>query len=360
MNDTMRDDNGWIDGPREITKDELPRISFVIATYNSANFVEETIRSILKQDYPHDKIEIVFSDGGSTDSTLEIAKKYSIIRVVKNELMLGDPGYAIGCEKAKGDLVVFVGHDNRLVQKNWIRMMIKPFMEADVVGAFPHLDNRKEDSWLTKYVNRFTDPFNHFLYGYANNPLTFHKIFKVLQKGEGWVVYDFNLKNHPLLAYDQGFMLKKKGYIRDRKTWYCDILPVLDLIAAGKQIAYVPAASNYHETLNLGLKQFIKKHQWGIDHNLSSDKVYGSSEEEYGLKARRKHISLKRQIRAFMYPCYGITFILPCIRALYKYLKDGEKEWLYHPQIVFVSSYIIWKQAIKILVLRQKPVFNRY
>lgn len=343
-----------------VIQEEFPRISFIIATYNSGDLVEKTIKSIIKQDYPKDKIEIIFSDGGSTDNTLEIAKKYSIIRVIKNELMLGDPGNAIGCEEAKGDLIVFVGHDNRLVQKNWIRIMIKPFIEADIIGAYPHLENRKEDSWLTKYVNRFTDPFNHFVYGYANNPLTFHKIYKVFQKGDGWVIYDFNLKNHPLLAYDQGFMLKKKGYHRDKKTWYCDILPVLDLIAAGKKMAYVPAASNYHETLNNGLKQFIKKHQWGIDHNLSPDKVYSSSEEDYGLKARRKYISLKRKIAAFIYPIYGITFILPCIRALYKFLKDGEKEWLYHPLIVFISSYIIWKQVIKIKIFRQKPIFNRY
>ena len=352
--------NNWTDGPREITKDGFPRISFVIATYNSGPFVEEAIKSILKQDYPLNKIEIVFSDGGSTDNTLEIAKKYSIIRVVKNELILGDPGYALGCEEARGDLVVFVGHDNRLAQDNWIRMMIKPFIETDIVGAYPHLENRKEDSWLTKYVNQFTDPFNHFLYGHANNPLTFYKVYKVLKKGDGWVVYNFNLKNHPLLAYDQGFMLKKKGYHRDRKTWYCDILPVLDLIADKKQFAYVSAASNYHETLNKGLKQFIKKHRWAIDYNLDSRETFGMYKQKFGLKARREYISPMRHFRAFIYPFYGISFVFPCLRAMYFYLKDGEKEWLYHPFITFVSAFVIFQEVVKIKIFRRNPVFERY
>jgi len=331
----------------------------VTPTFNSGCYIESYLESIEKQDYPKEKIEILFVDGGSTDNTLEIAKKHKI-KVIINKLILGEPGFALGCEKAKGDLIVFLGHDNQLVQKNWIKLMIKPFNEANVTVAFPHLENRKKDSWLTKYVNKFTDPFNHFVYGYTNNPLTFERIYKISERGNGWMIFDFDLMNHPILAFDQGLMLKKKGFQRDKKTWYCDILPIIDLIKGKKKFAYVPQASDYHATLNGGLKQFIKKHQWSIDYYLSPKKTFGILKKPFGLKARKDSMSSYRRIRMFFYPFYGISFVLPCLRAIFFYLKDREIEWFYHPLITFISAFLIWKEVLRVLILRRDPVEERY
>lgn len=340
-------------------KENLPLISFVIATYNSGWCLNEALKSIKKQDYPKNRIEVIFVDGGSKDNTLDIARQFGV-KVIANKLRLGEPGFALGCEESKGDLVVFLGHDNQLVQENWIRLMIKPFIKADIVIAFPHLENRKKDSWLTKYVNKFTDPFNHFVYGYANNPLTFEKVYKVIDEGDDWRVFDFTLENHPILAFDQGLMLRKKGFKRDKKTWYCDILPILSLIKEKRKFAYVFNASNYHTTLNKGIRQFVKKHQWGIDYNLSPKKTFGIFKQPFGLKARKDHISFKRKARMILYPFYGISFIFPCLRGIYFYLKDREKEWLYHPFITFVSAYIIWKEAFRVIILKKDPLQERY
>lgn len=356
-----RPDNYWSDGPRQVTRDELPRVSFVIATYNSAHYIEDCIQSILKQDYPLENIEIIFSDGGSTDKTLEIAKQYNVIRIVENEFTLGDPGYAVGGEAARGDLVVFMGHDNRLVQDNWIQLMVKPFMDDEnIAAAFPPLANKKDDNWLTRYVNRFTDPGNHFVYGYANNPLTFEKVYNVIKKTDDWVVFDFTLKNHPILEFEQGFMLKKVAYHRDKNTWYCGILAVLDMIMKEKQIAYVPHASNHHVTLDGGLKQFIKKHRWAIDYNLDTRETFGMYKQKFGLKARKEFISPSRRLRTWIYPFYGISFFIPCLRAFYFYLKDRDNEWFYHPFITFVSAFIIWQEAFRIIILRRNPIMDRY
>ena len=53
---------------------ELPLISIIIPTLNSAKFLKECLDSVKKQTYKN--IEVLIIDGGSKDSTVEIIKSY--------------------------------------------------------------------------------------------------------------------------------------------------------------------------------------------------------------------------------------------------------------------------------------------
>jgi glycosyltransferase involved in cell wall biosynthesis len=54
---------------------EFPSLSIVIPSWNQGRFIGRTLDSILKQDYPG-LIEVIVSDGGSTDETVEVLKSY--------------------------------------------------------------------------------------------------------------------------------------------------------------------------------------------------------------------------------------------------------------------------------------------
>lgn len=89
-----------------------PKISVIMPSYNQGAFIEETIRSILLQNYP--ALELIIMDGGSTDETVDILKKYD--KWIHFWVSKKDNGQSDamnkGWHKATGDVVAFINSDD--------------------------------------------------------------------------------------------------------------------------------------------------------------------------------------------------------------------------------------------------------
>jgi glycosyltransferase involved in cell wall biosynthesis len=116
---------------------QLPKISIVTPSYNQGKFLEETIISILNQNYPN--LEFIIMDGGSDDNSRDIIEKY------KNRLSYWvsepDNGQADalsrGFQKSTGDILAYINSDDYYIPGSLMKIadifLRNPFVQW-VVG----------------------------------------------------------------------------------------------------------------------------------------------------------------------------------------------------------------------------------
>ena len=107
-------------------------ISIVIPTYNASKYIERNIRNLLLN-VPKNT-EIIVVDDGSTDNTVSILKRFKNIKLITRKHSSPAKVRNVGWKKASGNIVVFLDSDC-YVTKNWLKEMIKPLKEKNVIAV---------------------------------------------------------------------------------------------------------------------------------------------------------------------------------------------------------------------------------
>ena len=105
-------------------------VSLVIRTLDEARYLDELLHGV-KQQLSSFDVECVVIDSGSTDATLEIAREHNcvITHISREEFSFGR-SLNLGCEVAKGDILVFVSGHCVPANPHWLQSLCDPIAQG--------------------------------------------------------------------------------------------------------------------------------------------------------------------------------------------------------------------------------------
>lgn len=218
-----------------------PKISVVTVTYNSAATLEETILSVLNQTYHN--IEYIIIDGGSTDGTVDIIKKYAD----RFAYWISEPDSGMydalskGFKKATGDILCWLNADDLFYKEalstvadffsqnqniNWVKGYNVNYNEKSQITSVSvpiHISNKllKRGFYQPKFRMPFIQQESTFWRSTLMSEVDIEKFKKFKLAGDYFLWYSFSDKNelHFISSYLGGWR-RVKGQLSSNMTDY--------------------------------------------------------------------------------------------------------------------------------------------
>lgn len=218
-----------------------PRVSIVTPSYNQAQFIEETIRSVLLQGYPN--LEYIIADGGSTDGSVAVIQKYQPwLACWVSEMDRGQP-HAInkGFACATGSLMGWINSDDLLLPGAVRRLAIAHCRQkgAVLLGDVVNFSDTTQRGWLTEQRN-----------------VTLENMAAFWRKGWSWHQPGVYV---PRQAYEHAGPLDEHLRYTFDRDWMCRLLlAAAPLVYLGQPVAAF--------RLHMHSKTVSERAGWGQEH----------------------------------------------------------------------------------------------
>lgn len=186
-----------------------PKVSIVTPSYNQAEYLEETIRSVLLQGYPN--LEYIVIDGGSTDSSVKIIRKYE--HWLTYWISEPDRGqsHAInkGFQRANGEILAYLNSDD-IYNPVALQFAVSKFLQANcdvLVGAIDIVEIKRGSVKYIQHALPNEDTPIHFFPIFTNGRI---ENYRFLQPACFW---------SSAIWQKTGGMDERYHYVMDRE-WF--------------------------------------------------------------------------------------------------------------------------------------------
>lgn len=298
--------------------------------------------AILQQDYPHDRLELIFADGGSTDGTVQRIEQYReeqdiSINVYPNPLRTAEAGKAVGVRWAKGDMVCLLDSDNIMPDAHWLSRMCGPFEEKVIVASEPIMYTwRKSDSVINRYcaLIGMNDPLCMFAGNYDRYCMVTGKWTEVkreeLDKGE-YLSVRFYENMIPTIGAN-GFLIRRKELLDNFEGDYLFDIDILwELFRNNSQLRVAKVKTGIIHLFCPDTKTFYRKQNRRI-----RDFLYFSD-----AKGRKYPWNRIHKTRILKFVLYCITVFPLLIQAGIGYARKRDlRAWAYHIVACWVTLWV--------------------
>lgn len=313
-----------------------PSISVVIATYNSGKTLSRCLARVRSQKYPQSKIEIILGDGGSTDNTKKIAKKFNA-KIVKISPKIQNAEYNRGTAfgHARNEFVLILDHDNFMTTDHYLKQLVEPLLKHKEVVASEscYYNYDKKHSLLDRYYALFgtIEPI----------PFYFGKSDKLMQTSKKWnlagesrdygnyylVKYPNNPRLFPSIG-SNGCLMRRELVIKNADTRPEHHFPIdvmVDVVASGHNTFAFAKNSLIHLTGARGIFTFLLRRVMFIEKYHFAD----------GPRRRYSVYMPGDSWKLALFIFYSLTFVKPTIDAIIGFIKIPDIAWFVHPIMCF-------------------------
>ena len=333
---------------------EWPKVSIMMATYNSEKLLKRTLEAVSQQTYPKDKIEILIVDGGSKDNTLAIAEEYGC-RILLNDKTEPVNAKLIGARNATGKYLITIDHDEVIENRESIELKVKALLENPECKVALCSGYKRPVNYpkLNQYISEFGDPFSLFMYNFPKGDTFLERALKkyyiIDKENTEYMVITFeNMKKQPIFELCcLGTMIDREYFIKIPEAFECGSKMVhlfyIMLEQGEKSVVLVKNDALVHYSVD-SLKAYLPKLKWRICNNIHFDEM-----GESGFSGRIQYQKGLKYKKLLFVP-YTVSCILPLIHSIYLALSRRNSIYLMHAYLCwYVLVQILYQYGLKII-----------
>ncbi len=336
-----------------------PPVSVVIATFNAAGTLAMVLESVRSQTFPSKLIDILVVDGGSTDDTVEIAKRYGC-RIIKNPRTEPVYGKFLGYLAAPGRYIMYLDADEVLEANDAVRRKLHVLRSDPLVKVVVATGNKspQRSPFVTQYINDCGDPFSFFVYRLSKDcrffVRTMRRRYRVVSECDEYAILDVSGAKHlPLLELAAGgSMFDARALRRDFPETTTDPSLVTHFFYLLQRVyPHVAITKDDHVVhySSRSLREYVRKLAWRIKNNIFHSHTIGQS----AYFGRERFQSSRTNERKYLFLPYSLSVVWPLVDAAYLAITRRRASYVLHlPLVLLVGVGIAYYYLLRSLGVR--------